>query len=67
MTEHSRAIIDYAYNDEGTQVRDAIYSAIQNKVMAHLEMQKQRIAHNLLTPQEEQEYEEDEEQESENT
>lgn len=51
MSEHTKAIIDYAYNDDGVQVRDALYSAIQDKVSAHLESEKQRIAQNLISPQ----------------
>ena len=52
MSEQTRAIIDYANDDDGVQFRDALYSAIQNKVMAHLETHKQKIASTLITPQE---------------
>ena len=46
--EKARAIIDYAAEDNGSEVRDALYSAIQDKVMAHLEQQKQTIAQGLI-------------------
>ena len=49
--DKARAIIDYAENDEGTQAREALYQSIQDKVMAHIEAQKQQIAQSLLTPQ----------------
>ena len=49
--EKARAIVDYAQNDEGTQAREALYQAINDKVMAHIEAQKQEIAHTLLQPQ----------------
>lgn len=51
MTEKTRAIIDYAYEDNGTEMRNALYSAIQDKVMAHIEAHKQELAKNLIVPQ----------------
>ena len=33
----TRAIIDYASDEQGAEMRDALYSAIQDKVMAHIE------------------------------
>ena len=50
--DKARAIIDYAQNDEGTQAREALYQAINDRVMAHIESQKQEIAKGLLQPQE---------------
>ena len=51
--EKAKAIIDYAYDDNGKEMRDALYSAIQDKVMAHIEAKKQEIAQNLIrTPEE---------------
>ena len=52
MTDQTRAIIDYAYDDNGKEFRDALYTSINDKVMAHLDAQKQRIAQNLISPQE---------------
>lgn len=48
MTETTRAIIDYAAEDNGTEMRDALYTAIQDKVMAHIEAKKQEIAQGLI-------------------
>jgi len=50
--EKSRAIIDYAYEDNGKEMRDALYSAIQDKVMAHIEAHKQQVAQNLIAREE---------------
>lgn len=51
MMENTRAIIDYAYEDNAKDMRDALYSAIQDKVMAHIEAHKQQLAKNLIVPQ----------------
>lgn len=51
--ETTRAIIDYAYDDNGAEMRDALYSAIQDKVLAHIENKKQEIAQNLIAQPEE--------------
>lgn len=67
MTEQTRTIIDYAYDDNAKEMRDAVYATIQDKVMAHLEVQKQRVAQNLIAPQTDDEnFENTEEVESEN-
>lgn len=49
--DKAKAIVDYAFKDEGTQAREALYQAINDKVMAHIDAQKQQIAQNLLQPQ----------------
>ena len=49
--DKARAFLDYTQSGEGTQAREALYSSIQDKVMAHIEAQKQQIAQNLLVPQ----------------
>ena len=49
----TRDIIDYAYDDNGTEFRAALYASISDKVNAHLEAQKQRIAQNLVMPKQE--------------
>ena len=52
MSETTRAIIDYAEDGNATEMRDALYSAIQDKVMAHIETHKEQLAKNLFsTPQ----------------
>jgi len=48
MTEKTRPIIDYAEQDAGSEVRNSLYAAIQDKVMAHIEAKKQEIAQNLI-------------------
>ena len=48
MSEATRAIIDYAQYEEGASVKDALYSAIHDKVMAHIEAKKQEIAQNFF-------------------
>ena len=53
MTEATKAIIDYAADVNGVEMRNALYSAIQDKVMAHIDAKKQEIAHNLISPREE--------------
>lgn len=53
IMENTRAIIDYAFDDNAKDMRDVLYSDIQNRVMAHLDAQKQQIAQNILKPAEE--------------
>lgn len=50
-------LIDYASQDNGTDFRDALYSAIHDKVAAHIEAKKQEIASGLMGQQFEEEYE----------
>lgn len=50
MSEQTRAIIDYAYDEQGKEAREAFYSALHDKVMNHLEAQKQSIAQSMLQP-----------------
>jgi hypothetical protein len=57
MTGTARAIIDYAAEDNGTEMRDALYSAIQDKVLSHIEAKKQEIAQGLIAQSETQEQE----------
>jgi len=48
----ARSIIDYAHEDNGTAMRDALYSSIHDKVMAHIESHKQQVAQNLIAQEE---------------
>ncbi len=48
----TRDIIDYAQDQNGVEFRNALYSAIHDKVSAHIEAQKQTIAQTLITPTE---------------
>jgi hypothetical protein len=58
MTDTTKAIIDYAYDDNAKEMRDALYSDIQDRVMAHIDAKKQEIARTLIVrpevPEEEQ-------------
>jgi hypothetical protein len=49
MSEKTRAIIDYAEDGKANEMRDALYSAIQDKVMAHIENHKEQLAKNLFS------------------
>lgn len=46
---NTRAIIDYAIQDDAVGLRDALYSDIQDRVHAHIEAKKQEIAQGLVT------------------
>jgi hypothetical protein len=48
----ARNIVDYAENDNAKEVRDALYSALQDRVMAHIEAHKQVVAQNIMNPPE---------------
>ena len=51
MTEQTRTIIDYAYDDNAKDMRDSLYAAIHDKVTAHIEAHKKDIAQNLIAPE----------------
>jgi hypothetical protein len=44
----TRNIIDYAYEDNGVEFRNALYSAIHDRVSAHIETKKQELAQTLI-------------------
>lgn len=48
----SRKLIDYAMDDNGVEFRDALYSAIHDRVSAHIDSKKQEIAQNLMSREE---------------
>jgi hypothetical protein len=52
--ENARAIIDFAGQNNGTSVRDALYAGIHDKVMAHIEAKRQEVALSLIAKPEEQ-------------
>jgi hypothetical protein len=60
MTDTTRQIIDFAQDDNGVEFRNALYSAIHDKVTDHIEAKKQEIAHSLIAPQQEIEQEQQE-------
>jgi len=45
----TRKLIDFAAEDNGVAFRDALYSAIHDRVTAHIEAKKQEVAQNLIT------------------
>jgi len=45
----TRKIIDFAAEDNAVAFRDALYSAIHDRVTAHIEAKKQEVAQNLIT------------------
>lgn len=51
MTEVTRQIVDYAEADQAKEMRDTFYAALQDKVMAHIENEKMRVAQSLFTQQ----------------
>jgi hypothetical protein len=53
----ARQIIDYAAADNAKEMRDALYAGIHDRVTQHLEIKKQEIAANLISPQQEVEQE----------
>jgi hypothetical protein len=48
MSEITRKFVDYAYDDQAKESRETFYNALHDKVMAHLESQKQTIAQGIL-------------------
>jgi len=47
-----RDLIDYAAQDDAVNFRAALYSAIHDRVTAHIEAKKQEIAQGLVTQEE---------------
>ena len=54
----TRAIIDYAMNDDAKAMRDALYASIHDRVNAHIQAQKQEVAQSIFPEEVEEEYEE---------
>ena len=48
MNENIRAVVDNAFTDNATQMRDALYNEINDKIFAAIEQRKQVIAQNLI-------------------
>jgi len=53
MTEATKAIVDYAEDGNAVEVRNALYNAIQDRIMDHLDAEKQRIAKSMFNTQQE--------------
>jgi hypothetical protein len=62
MPDNTRAIVDFAYDENGKEFRDALYSAIHDRVSAHIDLKKQEIARTLIVqPEQETEVNDQEE------
>jgi len=48
MSELTRTIVDYAEDGNAVEVRNALYNAIQDKIMDHIESEKQRVAQSMF-------------------
>jgi hypothetical protein len=53
MSELTKTIVDYAEDGNAVEVRNALYNAIQDKVMDHIEAEKQRVAQSMFNKLEE--------------
>lgn len=60
---NTRAIIDYAIQDDAAAMRDALYAEIQDRVHSHIEAKKQEIAQGMVTQEEDYENSDGAEQE----
>jgi hypothetical protein len=48
MNDNLRTVVDNAFTDNATQMRDALYNEINDKIFAAIEQRKQVIAQNLI-------------------
>lgn len=46
--ENVKAAVEHAFNDNASEMRDALYAAIQDKVSSALETKKVEIAQSLV-------------------
>jgi hypothetical protein len=49
---NTKAIIDFAQDEDGAAFRETLYSEIQQRVHAHIDAKRQEIAHNLIAQKE---------------
>jgi hypothetical protein len=63
--ENIRAVVDNAFTDNAVEMRNALYTAINDKIFAAIDARKQVVAQNLINSYEENT--DTEEVESENT
>ena len=47
----AREIIDYAETDNAVEMRDALYAALHDRVMSHIETHKAEVAKQLMNPE----------------
>lgn len=48
MNDNLRAVVDNAFTDNATQMRDALYNEINDRIFAAIEQRKQVVAQNLI-------------------
>jgi hypothetical protein len=48
--EKAREIVDYAETDNAIEMRNALYSALHDRVMSHIETHKAEVAKQLMNP-----------------
>lgn len=48
--DKAREIVDYAENDNAIEMRNALYSALHDRVKAHIETHKVEVAKQLMNP-----------------
>ena len=46
--ENITSVVDYAFNDNAVEMKNALYSAINDKIFAALDQRKQQVAQNFL-------------------
>ena len=50
--DKAREIVDYAEKDNAIEMRNALYSALHDRVKAHIETHKVEVAKQLMNPPE---------------
>lgn len=61
MNDNLKAVVDSAFTDNATQMRDALYNEINDRIFDAIEQRKQVLAQNLIS----QHYEDETETETE--
>jgi len=49
MNDNIKAVVDNAFTDKATQMRDALYNEINDRIFDAIEQRKQALAQNLIT------------------
>ena len=49
--DKAREIVDYADTDNAIEMRNALYSALHDRVKAHIETHKVEVAKELMNPE----------------
>lgn len=62
---NTRDIIDFAYNDQGLELRNALYAEIHDRVMSHLEAHKIDLAQSFMAQEAKEDSSDDDDDEDE--